>query len=386
MKLNKQKNIRGTNFRWVVPQLDFEIWKKKANQKNEILDTLFWSKTAKKGIKYYSIAIESHADGNPHLDMLLIFEKQIELRLNELDFLCNKHGHLTRYRTLNQAILEYGSKEDTPLSNLPLLETVLNEQTIKKTPEQFFMQLIDKDPFHFDFKSYCVKKKVLHLIKNWSSLKTKMKDYQESLCNLVLKEKPGIQKITKELIQQELSPLEQKEFYSWEGYQRIVDKINEIGKFKSNKPFKSKQLLLVGPPNTGKTSLIRALQPHIPIYPMGVSNWFPRYLSNTYRIISWNEFRLTLMPYPQFLQFLEGSYMDLQYKGGSTLKSDNPLIFMTSNLTLRNHIQNKFKNNTCFKKTALLNASARIDEIIIPNFKDLFFLQKLIIPLKDFSF
>lgn len=381
MKINKRGNVRGTNFRWVVPQLPAEVWSRKEAYKAELLDKLLASKTAKKGIRYYSIAIESHADGNPHLDLLLIFEKKIDLKPTELDFLCDKHGDLTRYRTLNQAILNYGSKEDTPLSNLSPSDAILDEQKLKNCPEKFFMQLIDQDPFHFDFRSYCTRMKNLHLIKNWSSVKNKMKDYQEARCNLVHRDKPGIQKITDKLIQRELTPLEQEEFYSWHGYQQIVDKINEIGRFNSNRPFKSKQLLLVGPPDIGKTSLINALQVHIPVYPMGVSNWFPRYQANTYRVIAWNEFRLSLMSYPLLLQFLEGSYMDLQYKGGSTLKSDNPLVIMTSNLTLKNHIWRKFKNDEYLLKAALLNAPARIDEIVIPEFKDLFFLQKLIVPI-----
>lgn len=44
------------------------------------------------------------------------------------------------------------------------------------------------------------------------------------------------------------------------------------------------------------------------------------------------------MPYGQLLNVLEGEPTDLPYKGGSTLKRDNQLIFMTSNMTLEQHI------------------------------------------------
>ena len=77
--MTKKLGFQGQNFRWVVPQLPAEIWDKKETFKTDLLDRLRASKTAKKGIKFYSIAIESHADGHPHLDMLLIFEKQIRL-------------------------------------------------------------------------------------------------------------------------------------------------------------------------------------------------------------------------------------------------------------------------------------------------------------------
>ena len=65
----KKPIIQGQNFRWVVPQISPEIWSKKDQFKADLLDRLRLSKTAKKGIKFYSIAIESHADGNPHFDI-----------------------------------------------------------------------------------------------------------------------------------------------------------------------------------------------------------------------------------------------------------------------------------------------------------------------------
>jgi len=377
--MTKKLHFQGQNFRWVVPQLPAEIWNKKDQFKTDLLDKLLASKTAKKGIKYYSIAIESHADGNPHLDMLLIFEKKIRLANTELDFLCQKHGDLTRYRNLNQAILDYSSKEDTPLSNCPDVRRLLDQQEIKKDPYRFFQRQMQTDPFGFDLARYCAKNDYFASIQRWSYIKNKLKDHQEAVCNLELLRKPGILEITPALIEQELTQLELDEFHSWLGYQTIVDYINQIREYRSFRPFKSKQLILVGEPNIGKTSLINKLQELLAVYPMGVSNWFPRYSSGIYQIISWNEFRLSLMPYTQLLQFLEGSMMDLQFKGGSVLKKDNPLIIMTSNLRLSSHLFQKFKNDTELLVIASQNLSVRIQEILIPFGKNLFFLQKLII-------
>lgn len=378
--LKLKSKIRGTNFRWVVPQLDPKIWSKKQQFKHQILDTLLSSKTAKKGIKSYSIAIESHSDGNPHLDMLLIFEKQIALELTQLDFFCQKHGNLTRYRTLNQAIINYGSKEDTPLSNLQNIQYILNQQDIKKDPYRFLQEQMLKNPSKFNLAKFCAENNYFKDLKNFGTLASKLKVHQEALCSLELEKKEGIMEITPELISQELTNLEQNEFYSWEGYQIIVDYINQIGKYRSTRPFKSKQLLLVGDPNIGKTSLINTLQKFISVYPMGISNWFPRYSSNACQLIAWNEFRLTLMPYTQLLQFLEGSMMDLQYKGGSVLKRDNPLIIMTSNLRLSEHLYQKFRSESTLLIAGSKNLSARIQEICVPFGKTLFLLQKLIIP------
>jgi hypothetical protein len=185
------------------------------------------------------------------------------------------------------------------------------------------------------------------------------------------------------LVRARLTPEEFVEFHSWPGYQRIVDCLNEIGKYRSARPFKSRQLLLVGPPNIGKTSLINKLQQFVAVYPMGVSNWFPRYRAYSYQVIAWNEFRLNLMPYTQLLQFLEGSMMDLEYKGGSTLKADNPLIIMTSNLSLRQHLWQKFKHEPALLKTAAQSLPARVEQVQVPPLKDLFLLQKLIVSVSE---
>ena len=113
---------------------------------------------------------------------------------------------------------------------------------------------------------------------------------------------------------------------------------------------------------------------------MDVSNWFPSYRSNVYRLIFWDQFKLKGgMSHTDLLKFLQGSPMDLQYKGGSTLKNDNPLIIMTSNMTLDEHIEFKFKD-TCQRKLAKQNLDARIQNLVVPTGLDLHFIRKLIKP------
>lgn len=380
LKLNKNIITRGINFRWVVPQLPAEIWNEKQQFKCCLLDKLLSSKTAKKGIKYYSIAIESHADGNPHLDMLLIFEKKIRLKNTELDFLCDKHGNLTRYRSLNQAILDYGSKEDTPISNLPSTSNILLEQSIKKDPYNILEKEMLKNPYNFDVAEYCQQNNLAKHIKNWASIKTKLRDIQIATCNLQLRNKPGIKEITPELIQQELTPSQQEEYHSWDGYQTIVQYINEIKIYGYNRKFKSKQLLLIGQPNTGKTSLNRKLNEFYSTYEIGLTKWFPQYANDTYKLFSWNEFSLNVMPYPVLLKLLEGTYINLEQKGSSVLRTNNQLIIMNSNISLIQHLIMKFGTNSKLVqlKENVKNSRARIHQIEIPKGKTLFLLLKLI--------
>ena len=382
-KLNLVR-IQGTNFRWVVPQLSAEIWSKKDQFKYQILDRLLASKTAKKGIKYYSIAIESHADGNPHLDMLLIFEKKIDLRINQLDFLCDKHGNLTRYRSLNQAILQYGSKEDVPLNNIKDVQYVLNEQEIKKDPVSYLMKQVDKNPFGFNFLEYCYKNKHFITIQRWSYVKNKIKDYQQASCNQILKSKSGIGKITPELIQRELTPFEQEEYHSWYGYQEIIKYLNQIPEYGTERPTHTQNLFIHGRPRTGKTSLIEAIQKSTAVYPVGTQNWFPKFTNHTYKLMFWDECRLNMMTWEQMLILLDGRPYDLPYKGGSTLKHDNQLWIMTSNKSVRQHLKQKHSflqedfDNPLEQNVIETSFRKRVKEITIPDDKDLFLLLKLI--------
>lgn len=376
--------IIGTNFRWVVPQLPAEIWDKKEQYKADLLDQLRLSKTAKKGIKYYSIAIESHADGNPHLDMLIIFEKKIALQNKELDFLCNKHGDLTRYRSLNQAILDYGSKEDKPLTNCPNIRQLLDEQDLKKDPYVFLQEHMLKDPYSFNIAHFCEKNDYFKHISGFKSIESKLKSHQEARCNRLLKSKPGIVKITPELIQQELTPSEQEEYHSWHGYQTIVNFLNQIPEYGTERPTHTQNLFIYGRPRTGKTSLIEAIQKSTAVYPVGTQNWFPKFSNHTYRLMFWDECRLNMMTWEQMLILLDGRPYDLPYKGGSTLKHDNQLWIMTSNKSVRQHLKQKHSylqedfDNPLEQNVIETSFRKRVHQIIIPDDKDLFLLLKLI--------
>lgn len=378
--MTAKDKIIGTNFRWVVPQLPTQVWDTKETFKAELLGRLLASKTARKGIRYYSVAVESHADGNPHLDLLVIFSKKIRLGYTELDFLCQKHGDLTRYRTLNSSILAYGFKEDVPLTNLPELEAVLRDQAFRRDPYATIQAAMKRDVFRFNFDQFCAKNDRFRELKNFSSIRARMRLQQEALANLRLRDRPGLHLITPQLIRSSLTREEYQTFCSWSGYCTIVSAINEMTRYGSHRPFKSKQLFLVGPPNTGKTSLIRWLSRYVSNYEAGVSNWFPRYSSESYSLISWNEFSLRVMPYANLLKFLEGTPMDLEYKGGSTLKWDNPLIILNSNLTSVHHLKTKFRSFSRIEELsqALKNFPARVLELVIPDGFTLFLLQKII--------
>ena len=384
--------LTSKNWRVIIPNLtDYTrlSLKQLMNLKLLILERLKYRPQTKgsniksefsRGLKYYRIALERHANGVPHLDILLVYATSICRRATDFDFLY-KHGDVTTYRNLNRAIIEYGTKEDKQnLHNFPEdVSGILQIQDLKKDPYRYLELEMLKDPLHFNLDQYVRKNDLFQYISGWSSLKSKLKDSQTAAANILLQQKPGFKYITRQLIESQLTPTQLQTYDSWSGYQTIVNKLNEILTHRWNRPFKTKQLMLVGRPDIGKTTLVNELEKHSATYHMNVSNWFPKYRDHVYTLISWNQFKLKGgMSHTELLKFLEGYPMDLQYKGGSSLRRDNQLIIMTSNMTLDQHIKLKFKDKQQ-RQLATANLKARIEELIVPLKMDLFLLLKLLL-------
>ena len=341
-----------------------------------------------RGLKNYHIAVERHRNNVPHLDILLLYDKSTQRQLTDYDYLF-KHGNVSTYRKLNAAILDYGKKyDDCALSNLPgntilpsgqTVNQLIELQHLKQDPYRYLECQMIKDPLHFDLRRYVFQRRAGAYISSWPSIKSKLKDMQVAAANLQLRNKPGFKVIDRSLIESVLSPSQLVTYDSWQGYNTIVCALNQMITFRYNRPFKSKQLLLVGRPNTGKSSLLSTIQKYCSVYHLDVSTWFPHYQDGVYTLMAWDQFKLKGgMSHTNLLKFLQGSPMDLQYKGGSSLRRDNPLIIMTSNMTLNQHIQCKFHDQK-YRALAFANLSARITQVHIPESYDLFLLSKLIV-------
>ena len=359
-----------------------------------------------RGLRYYSIAIQKHLNGVPHLDILLIYDASIQRQLTDYDYLY-KHGDITTYRQLNQAILDYNKKQDKePLSNFPeqteafqtlksdgsistlTVNSLIQIQQLKKDPYRYLELQMLKDPLHFNLQQYVRKNDLNQHLPSWSSLKIRLKDSQTAAANIKLKQKPGFKYIDRTLIQSQLSSQELKTFDSWKGYQTIINYLNQIVTLGYKRPLKTMNLLISGLPSVGKTALFlddlnhtyNCVQRYTSVYPMGTRTWWPNYRSCVYNLIVWNEAKLTSYSYDTILKVLQGSQVDLQYKGGSTLKIDNPLVIMLSNLTLQQMIKQKFGYSNDYVSMARKNLAVRIENVIVPKGLNLFLLQKLLIP------
>ena len=372
--------------------------------KSQLLE-LILSNEKHRHLRYYSIAWQIHpGTGEPHLDILLIYDKNVkryESSFNYLLSLCPQRESsttpgvfITSYSKtrLNKAILEYGFKEDPdPLSNLPQdLTSFLDLKKLEADSYLYLQQQMLKDPLHFSLEQYVRENNLDPHIKGWSSIKTKLKDMQVAAANLALRSRPGFKYIDRTLIESQLTPNELKTFDSWNGYQTIVNYLNQIPIHGYKRPLKTMNLLITGPKSVGKTSLIErdlaesrnCIEKYCSVYPMGTKTWWPNYKCETYKLIYWNEAKLTSYSYDTILKVLEGSKVDLPYKGGSVLKYDNPLVIMASNMTLEQMILQKFNYNPKYQKMARQNLSVRVQNVVVPPRYDLFLLQKLLVPIK----
>lgn len=383
--------IKGRYFRLVIPNLTDYANDSQALKilKGDTLKLLLEKQTSY-GLQSYKIAVELHPTTLiPHLDILLIYKATVRKSLNRFNYLV-KHGNLTNYRKLNQAILAYGDKEDLePLTNITDDKQVLMAKALQSDPFVFLKTEMMKNPFKFDVVSFIIKNKLEDALSrtNYYKAISLLKLFQQHLCNDLLKSKQNLKFIDRTLIQQRLT-LEQLKIYdSWSGYQKIVDYINQIVLYGYKRPFKSKNLYITGPAHVGKTSLFSqpnhlrsepSVEDLVSTYHMGMKHWFPKFKSETYGLIFWDQFKITSYSYDMILKFLQGSPIDLPYHGGATKKMDNPLIVMTSNLPLQRHIQIKFSNHID-QEIAKDNLSKRIQQITIPAGYDLFLLRKLIL-------
>ena len=343
-----------------------------------------------RGLRYYTIALERHSNGVPHLDILLVYQKSIQRRLTDYNYLY-KPAHVSTYRYLNRAIIEYGRKEDKQsLSNFPEnLDEVFSIQELKRDSYAYLYDRMKEDPLRFNLEEYVQRNNLSKDVSNWSSIKVKLKDMQLAAANMLLRQKPGFKFITQELIKENLNEKEYALFHGkWNGYRRIVSYMNSMITQRGARDPKSLNLLLSGPPNCGKSALVWHPAPHghfnpisryCSVYPIGMSQWFPKYHSDVYHCIYWNQAKLTSYSYDTILKLLDGSPLDLPNKGSVSRKVDNPLIIMTSNMSLEDMITQKFGYSKDYLKMARKNLAVRVQNVIVPEGYDLFLLQKLLV-------
>lgn len=340
----------------------------------------------------YLICEQMYDSGEPHFHAILVYPKRKQIKSSQYYDYHGIHPNIQTMRNM-KAALQYVYKEDPkPYTNM----NIVQQRRVARAKDtsslyQLLEQQMMKDPFNFNVYNYCLTHNISRQIykANYTKAVNLLKHIQEAYCNKLLTQKPGFKPITRALIQSNLSSQELCTFDSWPGYQTIVDKLNQMVRYKGFRDPKTLNLLITAAPNTGKSALVWHPNPHdqfnpisryCSVYPMGMSQWFPKYQSDVYHCIYWNEAKLTSYSYDTILKLLDGSPLDLPNKGSVSRKVDNPLIIMTSNLTLEQMIQQKFSYSQYYRQLARSNLAVRIQNVIVPKGYDLFLLQKLLVP------
>ena len=318
----------------------------------------------------YAAVLETHTqdvDKSTHLHLYVGFPKQCYIKLDRFDYL-GKHGKLERVRDY-ASVLKYMTKENRPKANFDYIEDIMRKD-FPRAVQILLAQGLDIREIYRTYSTIVANK-------NWSGYLRFLSFQREGEKFLTQLAKPGIRLITPELIKARLSDEELFQYQSNSIYERIVNLINDIVRYGSNRPHKAKALFLTGAPNTGKTTLGLALQAKLGTFTFPDDGWWQGYQSDVFKLIVWNEFDLRRLAYPTLLKFLQGLRMDLPIKGSHVTRSDNPLIFLTSNLTLEQHICKRFSSQQN-RAHSRANLAVRIDEVNIGD-KPIFFIEKLLV-------
>ena len=322
----------------------------------------------------YAAVIETHtkdADKAQHLHLYVGFPKQCYVKLDRFDYL-GKHGKLERVRDY-ASVLKYMTKENRPKANFDYIADIMKKD-FPRAVEILLSQGLHIRQIYRTYSSIAASK-------NWSGYLRFLSFQKDSEKILHQVAKSGIRMITPELIKARLSDQEYRLFHSSAIYQRIIDKVNDIVVYGCNRPFKAHALLLVGQPNVGKTTFGLALQRRVATFTFPDDGWWQGYQSNVFKMILWDQLDIRRFAYPTLLKFLQGLRMDLPIKGAHVTRSDNPLIVITSNLSLEEHICKRFSSQQN-RAHSRANLAARIDEVNIGS-SPIFFLEKLLVSPKE---
>ena len=307
-----------------------------------------------------------------HLHLYVGFPRQCWVKIDRFDYL-GKHGKLQRVRDYS-AVLKYMTKENKPRANFDYMQDVMR----KDFPRAVEILLSQGWHIRDIYRTYSS----IVASKNWSGYLRYLTYQKDSEKFSIQLKKPGLRLITPELIRARLTSKEHEEFYANPCFMRIVDLINDIVRYGCTRPHKAKALFITGAPNTGKTTLGLALQKKVGTFTFPDDGWWQGYESDVFKLIMWNEFDLRRFAYPTLLKFLEGLRMDLPIKGSHVTRSDNPLIFLTSNLTLQQLICRRFSSQQNREKSRA-NLAVRIENIDVGK-TPIFMLVKLLVsPLQD---
>lgn len=258
-----------------------------------------------------SVALEHHADGQPHLHLAVFLLDQLRTRdVNYFDCVVGKHGNYQAIRSV-RAVLDYVSKADKEVltyGTLPIQMSALRQSKSTIVAEMIrsgssVTSIIKAHP------GYSLQN--LMKIRTFQSYCTEL-EAKESLLSLPLPIRPPEEANT--------------------------DQLSIIGWLNTNlftaRKFKQRQLYLYGITDSGKTSLVMNLMRALSIYwiPNG-EDFYDLYEDNKYDLAVIDEFKGDQKKIQWLNLFLQGLPMNLRVKGGQVMKKQNIPTIILSNFS-----------------------------------------------------
>lgn len=283
----------------------FLTWPQNDTPKEEVLAALT---TKEAGLKWCVVATEDHKDGHKHLHALLVYEDLHTFTTNHWNYAAgDKHGDVQAARNLGN-VLTYIIKDGNYVEfGIDVAEFLKSKKKKTSTRHALMVdeirQILDSD--------------------EKATMSTILDRLDEAHGDVLLRTLRSVQEYV---------------HYSLSKRQRTNKPVPSIlhlnfefqipiGK---ERQFKQTQYWIHGPPNVGKTSIIRKLLETHRGFVLPTNNDFKDYADGQYDFAFIDEFKgqLTL----QFLnQWLDGQHLFLNTKGGSVLKKENITTFIVSN-------------------------------------------------------
>jgi hypothetical protein len=290
------------------------------------------------------------------INVLIVFKKKRNItNKNYFNFIFNSTYESSSTRNINKHILTIISmpnklvKGNISKIRLPELEVILVEQQIQKSLNITDFINIDNQGTQYKTLLYHSGHKVARFAKYYqlNAYLSHLREKNNIYFDISGIRQDGLKYMSKCALRQLIQILE------------FLNQHNEPPK----RHYKSKMLhLWSSEPGLGKTSLVNFLKTVSPCYLWPDDTWFDHYENYLYQWIIWDEFKLTGQSTEFLKRFFAGSEMRLPVKGAHTLKKDNPLVILTSNYSLEEHIQRKI-STIQQQKIELMSFQARIKEI-----------------------
>lgn len=302
-------------------------------------------------LKYAVVAREKHQDGENHLHVLIHLKRQFSTSdANFADSLSGQHGNYQACRSLKKT-QEYCFKEGDyivhgvdPIKRRKSKDGKFDLIAKEIMAGQGFQNIVNKYPGI----AMIQKKKVEDFIQ-WNSL------------NLTLLQR-----------------------WDWTGM-KLMPQYNEETKkivewlnlnIQQKREFKQKQLMIIGPQNTGKTSLINALERWCRIYHIpATEDFYDLYDDNLFDLAVLDEFKASKTI--QWLNlWLQGGIMNIRKKGSQYLKKKNIPTIILSNYKLHENYSkvDSSKLETLESRLEILEVSEFInidwEEFITPRVRE----------------